>query len=107
MQRAAHPQDATPPPFLKAHREGVLLAVHLQPRAKRDAIIGEHDGRLKIAVTSPPVEGRANEALIRLLAAELHCPKAAIEIVGGSTARRKDVLLHGVDPAVARERLGR
>jgi len=56
------------PAWLREDGDGVLLLVHLQPGARRTALCGEHGGRLKIAVAAPPLEGRANDALIAFLA---------------------------------------
>lgn len=76
----------------------VQFAVHLQPRASRDEIVGEFQGALKIRVTSPPVDGRANEALCRLLAVRLKVPRAAVRIAGGERSRRKRLEISGVTP---------
>jgi hypothetical protein len=84
-------------------REGVRVHIRLQPRARRERIEGvvtEADGRvaLKVAVTAPPEDGKANAALVALLGKSWRLPKSAIEIVGGATDRRKTLLLRG-DPA--------
>lgn len=78
---------------------GVVFMVRLSPRASRDAIEGEHAGALKIRLTAPPVEGRANEALRRLLAERLNVPVSAVKIVAGETGRTKRVSIAGVSPA--------
>ena len=70
--------------------------VQVQPRASRDAIEGEHAGALKIRLTAPPVDDRANEALVRLLAERLNVPRAAVRIVAGEKSRRKRVVVAGV-----------
>lgn len=82
---------------------GLRVFVRLQPRARRERIEGvvaEADGRvaLKVAVTAPPEDGKANAALIALLGKNWRLPKSAMEIVGGATDRRKTLLLRG-DPA--------
>lgn len=84
-------------------REGVRVRVRLQPRARRERIEGvvaAADGRvaLKVAVTAPPEDGKANAALVALLGKSWRLPKSAIEIVGGASDRRKTLLLRG-DPA--------
>jgi hypothetical protein len=89
----------TPSPFAPAP-EGLRLFVRLQPRARRTRIEGvvvEPDGRavLKVAVTAPPEDGKANAALIALLGKSWRLPKSAIAIVGGASERRKTLLLHG------------
>ena len=78
---------------------GVEITVRLQPRSSRDAIEGEHDGALKVRVTSPPVDGRANEALRRLLADRLKVAMSAVQIVAGEKSRTKRVSVAGVTKA--------
>jgi uncharacterized protein len=79
---------------------GVTLAVRAQPGAKKTAIVGVYgDGdvaQLKIAVQAPPVEGRANEALIAFLAEMLGLPKRSVELVSGELSRSKVFLLRNV-----------
>jgi uncharacterized protein len=73
-------------------RNGVItFAVRVIPRASRDAIEGEHQGALKVRLAAPPVDGRANAALIRLLAGRLNVPKSAVRIVAGEKSRTKRV----------------
>ena len=69
--------------------DGVQVAVRLTPRSSRNAIIGIRDGRLAIALTAPPVEGAANEALIRFLASTLEVSKRCIALVRGEKSREK------------------
>lgn len=78
----------TPPWY---HWEGpdLLLAVHLQPRARQDEIVGPHGTRLKIRITAPPVEGKANAHLLRYLAITCGVATAAVELLAGSTGRDK------------------
>jgi uncharacterized protein (TIGR00251 family) len=75
---------------------GVTFYVLVQPRASRDSIEGEHGDALKIRLTAPPVDDRANEALVRLLAERLNVPRAAVRIVAGEKSRRKRVVVRGV-----------
>jgi uncharacterized protein YggU (UPF0235/DUF167 family) len=78
----------------------VTIAVRVTPRASRDAIDGaDAEGILRVRVRAAPVDGAANAALGRLLADELGIPPNAVELVRGTTARRKVVRLVGVDPA--------
>jgi len=80
-----------------AERNGsVIFTVRLSPRASRDAIEGEFQGALKVRLTAPPVENRANEALRRLLAANLNLPASAVKIVSGEKSRTKRVSIEGV-----------
>lgn len=79
---------------------GVTLAVRAQPGAKKAAIVGVHGegdaAQLKIAVQAPPIEGRANEALITFLAAMFDLPKRAVELQSGQLSRSKVFLIRGV-----------
>ncbi len=84
------------PDYLTAVSGGVEIAVHAQPRASRSRVVGEHDGRLKIQLAAPPVDGLANEALTRLVADLLGVPKRQVEVVAGQTGRRKVVRALGV-----------
>jgi uncharacterized protein (TIGR00251 family) len=74
----------------------VLFEVRLAPRASRDAIEGEHSGALKIRLTAPPVDDRANESMRRLLADRLKVPLSAVRIVAGEKSRTKRVAVLGV-----------
>ena len=84
--------------FLSARPDGLLLAVKLQPRASTNEIGEPLGNELRIKVTAPPVDAAANEALLRLLADKLDCPRNRIELLRGHTSRHKVVKLHGVSP---------
>jgi uncharacterized protein len=79
---------------------GVTLAVRAHPGAKKTAIVGVYGegdtAQLKIAVQAPPVEGRANEALVAFLADTFNIPKRSVELVSGELSRSKVFLLHDV-----------
>ena len=75
---------------------GVTLRVRVQPRASRDGLSGERDGALVVRLTAPPVEGRANEALVRFLAEELGVPRRQVRLVSGESSRTKVVSIEGV-----------
>jgi uncharacterized protein (TIGR00251 family) len=85
--------------------EGLTLRVRVQPRASRDALSGEREGALVVRLTAPPVEGRANEALARLLGRTLRVPPSAVRVLRGETGRDKLVAVAGLCAAAARERL--
>lgn len=70
--------------------------MQVQPRASRDAIEGEYADALEIPLCAPPVDNRANEALVQLLAERLNVPRAAVRIVAGEKSRRKRVVVAGV-----------
>lgn len=74
----------------------IVIAVRVTPRASRDAIEGEHEGALRVRLTAPPVDDRANDALRRLLAERLNVPISAVRIVAGEKSRTKRVEIAGV-----------
>ncbi len=82
--------------WLKGVPGGVELLILVQPRASRTQVVGEHDGRLKIALAAPPVDGEANEALIAFLAGVLKAKKRDICLIDGSSSRRKRLSVQGV-----------
>jgi len=89
---------------LKEHDGAVTFDVLVQPRASRAKLGPIHDGRLKVAVTAPPVDGEANAAVIETLAKALGVAKGAVEVIAGASSRRKTVRVAGVDRAAV-ERL--
>src|SRR4051812_26519711 len=80
------------------HAEGSLLAVRAQPNARKDAVVGEHAGALKVAVTAPPEDGRANEAVVGVLRDWLGLKRSQVELAAGPTSRNKQVLIRGLTP---------
>jgi len=74
----------------------IAFQVRVKPRASRDEIEGVRDGGLVVRLTAPPVEGEANDALVRLLAARLHLPKSAVRILSGERGRLKRIGVRGV-----------
>ncbi len=95
------------PAFLRAQSDGVLLSVKLQPRASANEIGEALGGELRIKVTAPPVDAAANEALLKILAQQLHCPRNRVDIVRGHTSRHKVIKLFGMSPEVVAEKLGK
>jgi len=97
--------------MLRASAAGVTLAVRAQPGAKKTAIGGIYGGgataQLKIAVQAPPLEGRANEALIAFLARTFDLPKSAVKLQSGELSRNKVLLLEGITLAQANVALAR
>jgi hypothetical protein len=81
------------------------LRVRLTPRAGRDALTGLRDGVVQARVAAPPVDGKANDALCRLLAKALGVAPSRVAVVKGQTARQKTVRVDGLGDAEARERL--
>lgn len=76
------------------------------PGASRDAVAGTMGEAVKIKLRAPPVDGRANEALVEFLAERLDLPKRAISLERGETSRQKHLRLEGLERAEARRRLG-
>jgi len=76
--------------------DSVTFEVRVAPRASRNAIIGVHEGALKVALTAPPVEGAANEALRKLIAKTFGVPKSNVEIMRGERGRNKLLRIRGV-----------
>ena len=75
---------------------GVTFAVRVQPRASKSGVAGELDGALKVRLAAPPVEGQANEELIRLLAELFDAPRRRIAILSGQTSKNKVVSVSGI-----------
>jgi uncharacterized protein (TIGR00251 family) len=88
-----------PTPWVRDEVGAAVLEVLVQPRASRTRVVGEHDGRLKVQLAAPPVEGEANQALVEFLAGELGVRRAEVAIVRGETGRRKTVRVAGVTAA--------
>jgi uncharacterized protein (TIGR00251 family) len=84
----------------------VTLKVRLQPRASRDGIDGLHGDALKVKVTAPPLEGRANKAVKKLLAEQLGLPPSQIEIIAGERSREKLLRISGISRAEMERALG-
>jgi uncharacterized protein (TIGR00251 family) len=90
---------------LRETATGVSFSVRLQPRAKKNQVSGELGGALKVAVTAPPIEGRANEALIRFLAELLKVARSSVTIAAGASSRNKVIRIEGMTPEQVRSRL--
>jgi uncharacterized protein (TIGR00251 family) len=82
------------------------ITVRLQPRARRDEVVGERDGKVVIRVTAPPVDGKANEALCRLIAKAAGVAPSRVRIVRGHSAREKVVQVEGIGEGELRAALG-
>jgi len=85
--------------------DGCTLPVRVHPGARRNAITGIHDGALKISLTTPPTDGRANQALIAFLAAELHIPRARVTLLTGTASRSKSLRIAGLSATQLRAAL--
>lgn len=91
--------------WLRASGDGALLALHIQPGAKKTGVVGVHGDALKVRLAAPPVEGRANDALLAFLAETLDVPKSRLYLVSGQTSRSKCVAVNDIDHASVRRRL--
>ena len=81
------------------------VEIRLQPRGGRDAVVGERDGAVLIRISAPPVDGKANAALIAFVAKRLGVPKGSVTIVRGETARNKVIRVDGVAAGDVRAKL--
>ena len=88
-----------------SHAEGSIISVRAQPGARRNAIVGEHNGAVKVAVSAPPEKGKANDAVADVVCAALQLKRSQVELVGGPASRDKKFLLRGVTPAAALEQI--
>jgi hypothetical protein len=92
-------------PYLSERGDATLVRVRVQPRARRDEIVGERGGALLVRVAAPPVEGRANAALCKLVARAAGVPASRAAVVRGGSGRDKVVRLEGLAAAEVAARL--
>ncbi len=85
---------------------GVTFAVKIHPRAKKNAITGEVGDALKVALTAPPIDGRANEACVEFFANLLKVSRSSITIASGQASRNKVIRVTGLSAAEVQQRLG-
>jgi hypothetical protein len=91
-------------PYLQTLPDGsLLLRLLVQPKASRNEITGLHDNALKLRLTTPPIEGRANKAVIAFIAKLLHLPKSSVTIRSGLQNRNKELLIRGGDEQRVRQ----
>lgn len=91
-------------PYLQTLPDGsLLLRLLVQPKASRNEIAGLHDNALKLRLTTPPIEGRANKAVIAFIAKLLHLPKSSVTIRSGLQNRNKELLIRGGDEQRVRQ----
>jgi uncharacterized protein (TIGR00251 family) len=91
--------------ILIEHREGWILPVRAQPGARRNALVGEQNGALKVAVTAPPKDGRANKALAEALREALSLKRSQVELLSGQSSRDKRFLIRGLGKAELEKRV--
>jgi uncharacterized protein (TIGR00251 family) len=92
---------------IRESANGVTLTVKIHPRARKDAITGEIGDVLKVSLTAPPVDGRANDACIDFFAKLLKVPRSSVTIASGQTSRNKVIAVAGLSADAVRQRLGR
>jgi uncharacterized protein len=90
---------------LSPHDRGTVLAVRAQPNARKNGVLGERAGALRVGVTVAPEKGKANDAIAEILARALGCRASQVVLLTGETARDKRFLILGLDPEALRERL--
>ena len=93
-------------PISEGKDGGVLINIRVVPRASKNEISGEMDGAIKIRLQSPPVDGKANKALIDFLSELLGVSKSSVAILSGETSRNKRVHVRGIELVEARRRIG-
>jgi uncharacterized protein (TIGR00251 family) len=91
--------------FFKPESDGVCLSLKVQPRASKNEIGEVANGELIIKVTAPPVDAAANEAVLRLLAECLDCPRGAVQLLRGQTSRHKQVFIRGMSVEAVLDKL--
>ena len=89
----------------RAAEDGVIFRVRVTPRAAANAVSPPVAGVLRVRVTAPPVEGKANQALLKFLAGVLEVPVGRLSILKGRSGREKTIYVAGLDPVTAAERL--
>jgi uncharacterized protein len=92
-------------PWLRQHRDGVTIDLHVQPRASRNEIVGVQGEELKVRLTSPPVEGEANRLCVEFIAKTLKVAKSTMELVAGEKSRHKRLLIRGMTAEEVRSAL--
>jgi uncharacterized protein (TIGR00251 family) len=94
-------------PFLQTRKDGkLILLLYVQPRASKNELAGLHNGALKLRLTTPPVDGKANKAVVAFLAKLLKIPKSFLTIESGLKNRRKQIRIQGLSEETVRDLLG-
>ena len=96
------PADALAPETVRQDGADCVIECHIQPGASRSTIAGVYDGRIKLAVQAPPVDGKANQAVCDFFRKLLKLPSSRVQLVSGETSRRKKIRLLGVDAEMLR-----
>lgn len=88
-------------PWHEIRGADLVLRVRVQPRASREAIEEVREGRLRVRVSAPPVEGAANARVVLLLAERLQMPRSCLSVIRGASSRDKEILVRGAGPRAA------
>jgi len=80
-------------PYYRWQGDNLLLELYVQPRTSKDIIVGQHGDRLKVTITAPPTEGKANKHLIKFLAKHFNVPQNHIKITKGDSSKNKSILV--------------
>lgn len=107
MERGFWPREASEAHMIPIRDtpSGATFQVKVHPRAKKNAITGEVGDALKVALTAPPVEGRANQACIAFLSEVLNVPRSSVTIAAGENSRNKVIRVSGLSAAQVEDRL--
>lgn len=91
--------------WMNVRQDAIDVAVLVVPRASRSRVVGVHDGMLRIQLAAPPVDGAANEALLKLIAELVGTPMSSVALARGQSSRRKTVRITGADAATVQRTL--
>lgn len=89
--------------WLRDDGDALILTLHIQPAAKKTEVVGVYGDALKIRLAAPPIDGKANAALVKFIAAQLGVSKNSVTLISGDTARAKRLRVVGVDASVVRD----
>ena len=93
--------------WAKDSKEGVIIELHIIPNAKKNEILGEYNNKLKIKISSPPVEGNANKEIIKFLSKILKINKSKIKIISGEKNRDKKIAIESINSDFILKQIGR
>lgn len=91
---------------ITANDDGTIVQIKLSPRASDNKIVGIMDNAVKIRLQAPPVDGKANKALIKFIAKLLKVPASGVQIISGDTNRNKRIYIRNIPPETVRQKLG-
>lgn len=91
--------------WIKDSPEGCIVELHIQPQARKNEIIGLYNDKLKVKISAPPIDGKANQFLIEFLAEVLNVSKSSIRLLKGESSRQKQFLIRGLPPSQVEEAL--